>query len=96
MSEDILKKITLEINKHESLEDKELNIIRFQLLKKSNILKVILRGKERLAIEEEELIPNTMTSLPAICILRGVNLIFVGICTSSIRFPPSISILSKQ
>ena len=25
MSEDILKKITLEINKHESLEDKELN-----------------------------------------------------------------------
>lgn len=56
MSEDILKKITLEINKHESLEDKELNIIRFQLLKKSNILKVILRGRERLAIEEEELI----------------------------------------
>ena len=56
MSEDILKKITLEINKHESLEDKELNIIRFQILKKSNILKVILRGKERLAIEEEELI----------------------------------------
>ena len=38
MSEDILKKITLEINKHESLEDKELNIIRFQLIKKSNIL----------------------------------------------------------
>ena len=29
MSEDILKKITLEINKHESLEDKELKIIRF-------------------------------------------------------------------
>ena len=56
MSEDILKKITLEINKHESLEDKKLKIIRFQLLKKSNILKVILRGKERLAIEEEELI----------------------------------------
>ena len=56
MSEDMLKKITLEINKHESLEDKELKIIRFQLLKKSNILKVILRGKERLAIEEEELI----------------------------------------
>ena len=56
MSEDMLKKITIEINKHESLEDKELKIIRFQLLKKSNILKVILRGKERLAIEEEELI----------------------------------------
>ena len=28
MSEDMLKKITLEINKHESLEDKELKIIR--------------------------------------------------------------------
>ncbi|MDU3724931.1 MAG: PolC-type DNA polymerase III, partial [Clostridium celatum] len=58
MSKDIIKKLTLEINKQESLEDKELKIIKFQLLRKSMILKVILRGKEKLAIEEEELIKN--------------------------------------
>ena len=58
MSEDVLKKLTLEINKHESLEDKELKIIKFQFLKKSMILKVVLRGKEKLAIEEEQLIKN--------------------------------------
>ena len=58
MSEDVLKKLTLEINKHEGLEDKELKIIKFQFLKKSNILKVVLRGKEKLAIEEEQLIKN--------------------------------------
>lgn len=58
MSEDVLKKLTLEINKHESLEDKDLKIIKFQFLKKSNILKVVLRGKEKLAIEEEQLIKN--------------------------------------
>ena len=56
MSDDIIKKLTLEINKHESLEDKELKIIKFQLLRKSMILKVVLRGKEKLAYEEEELI----------------------------------------
>ncbi len=58
MGKDVLKKLTLEINKHESLEDKELKIIKFQFLKKSNILKVVLRGKEKLAIEEEQLIKN--------------------------------------
>ena len=58
MSEDVLKKLTLEINKHESLEDKELRIIKFQFLRKSMILKVVLRGKEKLAIEEEQLIKN--------------------------------------
>ena len=56
MSKDIIKKLTLEINKHESLEDKELKIIKFQLLRKSMILKVVLRGKEKLAYDEEELI----------------------------------------
>lgn len=56
MSDDIIKKLTLEINKQESLEDKEIKIIKFQLLRKSMILKVVLRGKENLALEEEELI----------------------------------------
>ena len=59
MSKDIIKKLTLEINKHESLEDKELKIIKFQLLRKSMILKVVLRGKEKLTHEEEELIKTT-------------------------------------
>ena len=56
MSDDIIKKLTLEINKHESLGDKELKIRKFQLLRKSMILKVVLRGKEKLAQEEEEII----------------------------------------
>ena len=56
MSDDIIKKLTLEINKHETLEDKDIKIIKFQLLRKSMILKVVLRGKEKLAHEEEELI----------------------------------------
>ena len=56
MSDDIIKKLTLEINKHENLEDKELKIIKFQLLRKSMILKVVLRGKEKLTHDEEELI----------------------------------------
>ena len=47
MSEDVIKKITLEINKHEGLERKEINIVKFQLLRKSMVLKVVLRGKDK-------------------------------------------------
>ena len=54
MKEDILKKITLEINKDETLEDKELKVIKFQFLRKSNILKVVIRGKSGLTVEEEQ------------------------------------------
>ncbi|MGL5380326.1 PolC-type DNA polymerase III, partial [Clostridium sp.] len=53
MSEDTIKKIKKEINKNETLEDKEINIIRFQFLRKSNLLKVVLRGKENLSQAEE-------------------------------------------
>lgn len=53
MSENALKLIKKEINKNESLEDKEINIVRFQFLKKSNLLKVVLRGKDGLNNEEE-------------------------------------------
>src|SRR5574344_781548 len=52
----MLKKITLDINKHESLEDKELKIIRFQLLKKSNF-SVQFKGKNpadfKLAVKKD-------------------------------------------
>ncbi|WP_294185943.1 PolC-type DNA polymerase III [uncultured Clostridium sp.] len=54
MSENALKLIKKEINKEDSLEDKEINIIKFQFLKKSNILKVVLRGKDGLNNEEED------------------------------------------
>ena len=63
MSDDIIKKLTLEINKHETLEDKDIKIIKFQLLRKSMILKVVLRGKEKLAHEEEELIKKLFVKL---------------------------------
>ena len=54
MSEDALKLIKKEINKNESLEDKGINIIKFQFLKKSNLLKVVLRGKDGLNNQEED------------------------------------------
>lgn len=54
MSEEVINKIKKDINKNESLEDKDIKIIRFQFLRKSNLLKVVLRGKESLAEDEEE------------------------------------------
>lgn len=63
MSEDVIKKITLEINKHEGLERKEINIVKFQLLRKSMVLKVVLRGKDKLIIEEEELIKKIICKI---------------------------------
>lgn len=54
MKDDIIKKITLEINKVEALEEKELKIIKFQFLRKSNILKVVIRGKSSLNVQEEQ------------------------------------------
>ena len=42
------------------MEYKELKIIKFQLLRKSMILKVVLRGKEKLAQEEEEIIKKNI------------------------------------
>ena len=53
MSENALKLIKKEINKDDSLEDKEINIVKFQFLRKSNVLKVVLRGKDGLNNEEE-------------------------------------------
>lgn len=54
MSEKALKLIKKEINKEDTLEDKEIKIIKFQFFKKSNILKVVLRGKDGLNNEEED------------------------------------------
>jgi len=54
LSENTLKLIKKEINKDDSLEDKEINIVKFQFLRKSNVLKVVLRGKDGLNNEEED------------------------------------------
>ena len=56
MSLEILNLIKKEINKDESLEDKNLKIIRFQFFKKSNILKIILKGSTPITSSEEQYI----------------------------------------
>ncbi len=61
MKDDIIKKITLEINKIEALEEKELKIIKFQFLRKSNILKVVIRGKNSLSVQEEQQIKTIVS-----------------------------------
>lgn len=63
MSEAVLKLIKKEINKDEELEDKEINIIKFQFLKKSNILKVVLRGKDSLNEIEEEKVKKAIRKI---------------------------------
>ena len=60
LSEDILKKIIIEINKTESIYDKEIKIVRFQFLRKSNLLKVVIRGKEYLLKDEEKIVKKAM------------------------------------
>lgn len=56
MKEDFLKKIYLEINSDEILEDKEIKIKKIQYFKKSNILKVIIKAKEVLNDKEESFV----------------------------------------
>ncbi|MEG0296015.1 MAG: PolC-type DNA polymerase III [Clostridium sp.] len=63
MSNDILKLITLEINKNEALYDKGVKIQKFQYLKKSNVLKALLKGTELLTQEEEEEIRKVIQKL---------------------------------
>ncbi|MGL5087191.1 MAG: PolC-type DNA polymerase III, partial [Clostridium sp.] len=63
MSEDVLKKIIIEFNKTEAIEDKELKIIRFQFLRKSNLLKVVLRGKEYLLKDEEKIVKKAIKNV---------------------------------
>lgn len=56
MSLEILNLIKKEMNKKESIEDKNLKIIRFQFFKKSNILKIILKGSTPITSDEEKYI----------------------------------------
>ncbi|MDD6796132.1 MAG: PolC-type DNA polymerase III [Clostridiaceae bacterium] len=60
MSEDFLKKLIKELHKKESLEDKDLKLVRVQFFKKSNLLKVVVRATENLSKEEEEYITNVI------------------------------------
>ncbi|SFC73723.1 PolC-type DNA polymerase III [Clostridium uliginosum] len=54
MSQEFIQKLTKEINKNESLEDKQIQLLRFQFYKRSGILKVILKSMESLNSQEEE------------------------------------------
>ena len=60
MSTEFIKKLRIELNKNESLEDKELKLIRVQFFKKSNLLKIMVRAKESINKEEEDFIKNTV------------------------------------
>ena len=63
MSAEVLKKITTEINKNENISDKEIKLLRFQYMKKSNILKVILKCKEDINNQNEEYIKKTILKM---------------------------------
>lgn len=60
MSEDLIKKIKKELVSNESLDDKDVRLVRFQFYKKSNLLKIIVRASEDLSAEEEEYIKNVV------------------------------------
>ena len=62
MSEEFIKKINKEINKNNELEDKEIEISRFQFFRKSNILKVIMKCKDSLIPSEEEWIKKLIAT----------------------------------
>lgn len=74
MQEDIIKKITLEMNKEEDLEEKNLKLIKFQFLRKSNVLKVVLRGKHSITLAEEQQIKNIVARILRLKI--GIEVLF--------------------
>ena len=62
MSEEFIKKINKEINKNDELEDKQIELSRFQFFRKSNILKVIMKCKDSLIPSEEEWIKKLIVT----------------------------------
>lgn len=62
MSEEFIKKINKEINKNDELEDKSIELSRFQFFRKSNILKVIMKCKYDLNPSEEEWIKKLIAT----------------------------------
>ena len=62
MSEEFIKKINKEINKNDELEDKKIELNRFQFFRKSNILKVIMKCKDDLVPSEEEWIKKLIAT----------------------------------
>ena len=60
MSQEFIKILKKEINNNEVLEDKEIQILRFQFYKKSQTLKIILKAIETLnQVDEEALKKNS-------------------------------------
>ena len=62
MSEEFIKKINKEINKNDELEDKKIELNRFQFFRKSNTLKVIMKCKDDLVPSEEEWIKKLIAT----------------------------------
>lgn len=56
LNKEFIKKLETEIINNQSLEGKEIKFVRFQLYKKSNLLKVVVKANESLNKEEEEVI----------------------------------------
>ncbi len=54
MGQEFIKILRKEINNNETLEDKEIQILRFQFYKKSQTLKIILKSVETLSQNEED------------------------------------------
>ena len=54
MGQEFIKVLKKEINNNEDLEDKEIQILRFQFYKKSQTLKIILKAVETLNQQDEE------------------------------------------
>lgn len=80
MSKEFLKKVKAEIYKEESISDKEVQIIRFQFFKKSNILKVIIKSNEAISNSEEEIIKKSILNnlklsieINILCYIRTKN-----------------------
>ncbi|NFO09897.1 PolC-type DNA polymerase III [Clostridium botulinum] len=61
ISQDFIKQLTTEINKNETLENKEIRLLRFQFYKKSQILKIVLKSLESLTSQEEEYLKKLIT-----------------------------------
>lgn len=60
MEAECLKKVYAQINSNESLEDKEIKILKFQFFKKSNLLKTTIKAKESLTEKQEDFIKKVI------------------------------------
>lgn len=58
MSSEFIRKINASLKSQEQLEELEFEINRFQLIKSSNILRILIKSKKKLILEQEDFIKN--------------------------------------